>query len=582
MKKITLCFVFSAAMAALTSCGKIEKEPTPDRIVHKLTTTSTTVTSSTDHALTTTVSADSIKVKKMSFAMPDEADEAAVPDPVETTSANDETAGDTSKSGDSSSKFGGNNAGMTTQTTTTESNSENTTTTTAEKISEEFGEISGEWIYQKRIADNQYINNGYVNIADDGTFEFYISETQRTVSGCIEKYAERHYSFMKNNTDIFINGKFKANEPGVFYFGDNNTARMIKSDDLSDNIDFNILTGEWEYQEIDRSTGEYTTVGRMNVESGGTYTYYPGDDNNGESGSITLQNEEYPDGTEKLFFAFCDDGNIDNVWKSCLCEQYDPDIFYAGNGGESRFVRTQATAPPDDYELIAYDWVYSEYDTESDQYLIAGYMTIEENGHYSYTSVNGGEDRYGVIKTEIDEFGNDKIVFYDYGRDFRMSAEFYHQRTSVLAIYNDGSDLNGNTYKGFLDYNGPEITAGDHFLGQWEENTGYTCRGMKAVDRYNMYVFCDNCIDSENHIYASEEWIYDCIYDETMDSLVCNGKGIHNQKKFYEDDEIFEVLDEVYLGTCSAVFRFENKNLVWENTDTGEIMVLPPHKDMYT
>ena len=497
-------------MAALTSCGKIEKESTPDRTIHKLTTTSTTVTSSTDHALTTTVSADSMKVKKLSFAMQDEADERNVPEPVETTSANGETAGNTSNSGDTSSGFGGNNAGMTSQTTTTESNFEDVTTTT-EKVSEEFGGISGKWIYQKRIADNQYINNGYVNIADDGTFEFYISETQRTVLGYIERYAERHYSFYENNANFFIDGKFKADESDVFYLGNNNTARMIKSDAISDSIDFNILTGEWEYREIDRSTGQYTTVGRMNVDSGGAYTYYPNGGNNGESGNIALKTEEYPDGTEKMFFAFCVNGDIDNVWKSCLCEQSDPDIFYAGNGGESCFVRTKAIALPNDYDILAYEWVYSEYDALTDQYLTAGYMPIEENGHYTYISVNGGEDGYGVIKTEIDEFGNDKIVFYDYGRDFRTSFTFEHQRTSVLLIDNDGSDLNGNTYKGFLSYEGPWVTAGDHFIGQWGDNIGFACRCTSVIDKYNAYVFVDNCIDSENHIYASEEWIYDCI-----------------------------------------------------------------------
>lgn len=44
---------------------------------------------------------------------------------------------------------------------------------------------------------------------------------------------------------------------------------------------------------------------------------------------------------------------------------------------------------------------------------------------------------------------------------------------------------------------------------------------------------------------------------------------------------MFEVLNEVYLGPCSAVFRLENGNLVWENTDTGEIEVILPYEDMY-
>ena len=32
-------------------------------------------------------------------------------------------------------------------------------------------------------------------------------------------------------------------------------------------------------------------------------------------------------------------GNYNNIWKSCFCEQADSDIYYAGNGGDSRFVR---------------------------------------------------------------------------------------------------------------------------------------------------------------------------------------------------------------------------------------------------
>ena len=93
-------------------------------------------------------------------------------------------------------------------------------------------------------------------------------------------------------------------------------------------------------------------------------------------------------------------------------------------------------------------------------------------------------------------------------------------------------------------------------------------------------VFSPICIDSENHIYESDDRYYFCLYDETTDSLVCDGKGEHTYIKYYDYDR-FELLEEVDYGTCSAVFRLENGNMVWENTDTGEITVLPPVADAF-
>ncbi len=163
MKKIIICIAFSLAMGAMTSCGKIDKEPIPDRTIQKLVTTlkTTAVTSSDEHILTTTVMADTIKIKKLSSSEDDETDEGSVVKPVQIISENDDKK---SKSDITSAVNSANAEESSAVVTDGYDSSVKTTTAEVQDSSTEFSEIEGKWIYQKRISEHQYVSDGCIII----------------------------------------------------------------------------------------------------------------------------------------------------------------------------------------------------------------------------------------------------------------------------------------------------------------------------------------------------------------------------------------------------------------------------------
>ena len=160
-----------------------------------------------------------------------------------------------------------------------------------------------------------------------------------------------------------------------------------------------------------------------------------------------------------------------------------------------------------------------------------------------------------------------------------MSCEFEHQRMFSINILSDDPD---RRYKGALFYDKFETAESYNLGGQWgsSDGMGLSIICVRSMEGYDVVVYSTICIDSENHIYGLDDRTYFCLYDETTDSLVCDGKGKHKYVKYY-DDYVYELLEEVNYGACSSVFRFEDKNIVWENTDTGEVTVLPPVADAF-
>ncbi|MBR4628587.1 MAG: hypothetical protein IKO47_13010 [Ruminococcus sp.] len=103
------------------------------------------------------------------------------------------------------------------------------------------------------------------------------------------------------------------------------------------------IAGNWIYELRDASsTEEYVGIpkGYVTVSSDGTYTY-----NNGaftENGTVKVDYDEFMEGNKVPFYAFYNENN--EFWIGCYVNQNEKDIFYIGNGGESRLVRDTGNA----------------------------------------------------------------------------------------------------------------------------------------------------------------------------------------------------------------------------------------------
>ena len=572
MKKIVIFLAFSAAMAAMTSCGKIENEPTPDRTINKLTTSmvTTAVTTTGGNTVTTDVKAESPKIKRLSFANEDETDEKSIPEPVVTAPAKDNTQTRTENKTSANNNTSGNSTG--TSVTDYKGYSETVTTTAeAEDYYDDFSEIAGEWIYQKLNTSNQYINNGYVNIENDGFFEFYISESGKTKYGTVQRITEydagklvTYFSFYENGTDLLTNSFSIPDEPDIRFVGYGETARMVKKEHLSEIIDFDIIAGEWEYQERERSSSEYKTVGKMTIDTNGEFSYCSNSGSDQKSGTISVRSENYADGKEKFYYAFYDNDDKDNIWKSCFCEQADPDIYYAGNGGDSRFVRADGSVFSSNFDMLAYKWDYQECRNTGNNgtdYVTVGYLTIDEDGHYTYISTDGKEERYGILRNDTDENGNEIIALYDYGQELWNYFKFDHFRCIFY-------DFCGGDTEARLFYHENDNTKGDHFIGLWSDDHSYVCC-TRFLDGYEVIISRD--FELGDHTYEHSGGEFYCLYDEKNDMLVCDGTAEYVCDKFKMDDtEGLVILEQSCDKSYSSNFRLENGNLIWEDTVAGK------------
>ena len=602
MRKAIVCLAFSAVITALTSCGKYEKDPTPDKTIHNLPVSGTTTASEKerDNAVTTTVEAlksetkKENRIQKLSYVDSDESEDdtedTAVPQPVETVaseSSTENSTSNTSKGSDTSSgsstsqntssseseTSGGWNTTSTSTACAASSTTVSTTVTTVPVVDNpEFDEIKGEWVFERGLSVRTFSVDGYINIKGDGSFEFHDNVSGDSVSGHLEKrtmYTDDgtekvYYDFFDDN-----NVKWKEcrelQDTGIWLL-EGDTERMERKDDINLNNITNELCGEWEYQEIDRSDGEYKTVGKIVITDGHKYSYYPDNGSDEKNGIIITKTERYSDGTDKYYYALCENGDIDNIWKSFFCDQEDPDIYYAGNGGECRFVRKDKNEYDKDFDMLAYKWDYQEYKNtgRNEMYVTVGYLTIEENGHYQYISLDGKEEKYGIIKEDYFA-GRSTISLYDYGQHFWNSFIFEHYRDTCYPMCSGDTDAR-------IMYHENDNTEGDHFIGIWEDEY-YHVSCERLLDGYMVYISCEN--EYGNNNLEHSEWRFFCMYDGNV--LVCDGKGEYDTTVFMVNngDEVTQLsYDEV--RDCSAVFRFDNGNLVWENTDSGEKKIFSP------
>ncbi|MCR4889165.1 MAG: hypothetical protein K5979_08330 [Ruminococcus sp.] len=576
MKKIIICIAFSAVLAVMTSCGKFDDEPTPDITIPEITTTATTeITTQTRNTLTTAVKSDVPKIKKMSDSRKNKKEDIIVTPLVETTPVNY----DTERISDSityETVVTPVNTIVThaTVTTTAVSSSTVTATTTvkAENKPSEFSDIEGKWVYQERISNHQYVSAGYVIIQNDGSFEFSTDESEiiryGKVSAEIGTYLDgtefQNYIFTDKEYYI-MDCHFIADTKDILFVNFNESARLIREDSFSNSIELNAIVGDWEYQERDRSKDEYKTLGRLTIDCLGNYTYLPYDDSDKKSGMIALKSEKYSDGKEKYYYAFCEDGNYDNIWKSCFCEQADSDIYYAGNGGDSRFVRISEYENGYDISMLAYHWEYQYLTLHDDGFLhydTVGYLDIEDDGHYTYASLDGKEKRYGMIKPEINDEGLAVFAFYDYGQYFWTYCLCEQQELDRIYMdaYSDKIRIRCYDMK---------KTSSDRFNGVWGEDNF-----VISVIKYNdIFVVKILNGDGKNDL----SWHYNCEYDEKEDILVCMKKGVKERiRRYLNENNEYVSINDLLADECSAKFRIDGDDIIWEDiTDNKKTKCSP-------
>lgn len=100
------------------------------------------------------------------------------------------------------------------------------------------------------------------------------------------------------------------------------------------------MVGTWKLEK-EQDDNSFKAVGTMTVSADGTYKYVADDKDDVDKiheGKITKGVEEY-DGFNLQFISFTD--NNGDLWAGCYIPATDPDVYYIGNGGVSRFTRVK-------------------------------------------------------------------------------------------------------------------------------------------------------------------------------------------------------------------------------------------------
>lgn len=559
MKKLIAVFILSAAVTALASCGLIDKEEddkTPDKKLPALTTTAET-------SVTTAVTSSAEKIKSKKKTTTTEA-VTGNSQPVVPLSADKITVKSISSVNTASIKSGSGSSGAGNAAVSAVSDSRaktpEKTEETEEKSYTDISCIAGSWAYQEMDDEtDDFYTVGQIDIDEDGTYclSLFCEEESRT--GKIRLGYEQlvdcdkvpYFAFYENDTDFWTLCNCCQTNPNIFYTGNGGTARLIRSNEMNSDVDFGFLSDHWIYQEKDRSTGEYVTAGRVNIDLYGYYIFYPEDGSTNTRGYVNIEYEEYSDGSVAPYYAFYDEGS--DLWISCLCDQIDIDIFYAGNGGSSRLVRINQTEDFFDMSFFADNWEYQELDSSDDEYMTLGYLSIDADGYYTYTSIDGTEQRNGKMRTEAEDYDGYivyKYGFYDYGKYYWTSCRC--QQTDMDAFYFEDDD-----FSRIERYNTKEIKA-DDFIGTWNDYRSY----LSVTKGNGEYI-----VTSEGASSATEYYTYEfrCVFDKEKQALICDKKGVCTAT-IYQDGS-YEPTEIVMYTDGSAEFRLKGNSVIHYNVD---------------
>lgn len=563
MKKVILGLTFSTAMIALTSCGKIDTDSDKNKINNEFTTTS--VTTGTTTGTTTATEIKALKKRSSEKTTFTEADTAS-PQPLVNLSSDTKsekvsvrTISNISGSGSSGGSAYGN---------TSSSNIDNSSKPVKQSNKKEekkdptdISNISGKWDFQQIYDYEQFTSCGYFEIQENGRFVFFDDEGNISEEG----YLKVEYDEMPDGTKLpffafYVDENDEESwdmcycdhdDPNVYYFGNGGMSRIIREGYTIDDQSFNDIADVWNYQEIDRTSNEYVTLGQVEIGHSGYYTFYPCEGSDSITGIIKIEYETYPDGTSKPFYAFYN--NEDTLWTSCFFDQLDHDRFYAGNGGTVCFERSTETIDFFDFDYIADTWEYQENDPSdlhSSEYITKGELTIDYDGYYTYTSMNGSDDRSGKIRKEQSENGEYEFRFYDYGQYFWISCPFQYDWENTIDL-NTGNNLRLTRYIN-------DEPSDYSFIGEWGDDDTVVSIEKEGSDYY---------ISVFKTIESTYEY-YKCIYDEDKEEFVCSGEGTLNDIKYGEN----QTNDLIY----NNIFRIDGDDLIWNNIKEHKEMRFSP------
>ncbi len=189
------------------------------------------------------------------------------------------------------------------------------------------------------------------------------------------------------------------------------------------------LAGVWEYQESpEGGEYDYQQKAAVTVSTEGTFVYEPltssivkirdtvmfsdadGNDkpvtadNGTRTGTITIEYEEYPDGTKSPFFRFTTDDGAPLF--DCIADDQDENMLWIGNGGMMRMVRVEENIGPAittaDFEG---NWLYQTSATgEDDDFDTTAKVTIYEDGSYVFEDTATGKVITGTTVIGYEEF----------------------------------------------------------------------------------------------------------------------------------------------------------------------------------
>lgn len=564
MNRKLKCFVLTAAAAVLTSCGRPAEEPLPDKINTDSVTT-TTSSSEKHHEIKTTTSAGGRDTAPAPVTEKDIRTEHKVKITGSDTGISQPVANPAGTKNKMSSGIGGASVSLVQNASSGRQYSVITDTPPDEPEKKEYtdiGNIADNWIYQQLDTEGiRYTNSGSLEIRKNGSFEYRSYDGGDVKKGDIrlsfdEIVRDRisYFALYEDNGEMWIGCNCIQFDPDIYYIGNGNSERIIRESVIDKNADLSDISDEWEYQEIDRLTGEYVTAGNIEVMPNGDFTYLAADGEERADGVVTKKYELLPDGTQKPYFAFYLLGG--ELWKACYCDQIDYNVFYAGNGGTCRFVRIIQYEEIDAFRDIADEWEYQEKDASTGKYTACGYISIDQDGYYTYVPVSGDE-KSGRIREEYrhtdDDFTDPYFVFYDYGQHKWLTFSMYQTDISVFEAENVR----------LVRYNEEPVTA-DDFIGEWN------CYRLslsiyKEDDHYIAWV---NGADSASEYFS---WKYRCVYDAEKHELVCDDNGIYTVISYPvdEDGNVGEPVETEVSGDASASFSINGKALTWNEKEYG-------------
>ena len=193
-----------------------------------------------------------------------------------------------------------------------------------------------EGIWVRGVGHNEWV-------VTEGLFWHLVDQDGDTaVEGTLAAIDEDTFEVYDENGNLFRT--FSITEDGdlydedymeLYYYRDHLPEQF--PGDLSAEIGFNDIAGDWTYQEQDMDDlSSYNDVAFIRIFQDGTYTIRFYDDDSERDGVIIIELEEFPDGGTTPVYSFFEGGN--NFWQGCYVGERSEEIIYFGNGGSARLI----------------------------------------------------------------------------------------------------------------------------------------------------------------------------------------------------------------------------------------------------